>query len=72
MSRLRIASTHVAAALTGAIFGAVLVLAVDGMTRSPAPDPARPQAQENLEILPDLHPSNARVLLAWSPLGLPA
>jgi len=72
VSRVKLASSHIAAAIAGAVIGAVLVLGVDGLTRTVPPSPATPQLQEPLEILPGVHPASARVLLAWSPLGVPA
>lgn len=71
MSRLRLASSHTAAAIAGAVFGALLVLGVDGLTRTPAPEPDRPRPQRQIQVLDGVHPTSARVLLAWSPLGMP-
>ena len=59
---------HTASALVGALVGALVVLAADGLTRMPAPDPywARPPARPQPPTI-----DAAKVLLAWAPGGLP-
>jgi D-alanyl-D-alanine carboxypeptidase len=75
---------HVAAAIVGAIVGAVLVLAVDGFSRTPAagpggtPAPAPTPFGERVPLSTSV-PKHVAVsgrprgiLLAWAPGGLPA
>lgn len=73
MSLSKVASTT-AAAVIGAIVGAVVVLAAEGATRDlPPREPAGPRTPvEELEVRrpPRLGPKRT-VLLAWSPGGIP-
>jgi hypothetical protein len=75
---------HLAAAVVGAIVGAVLVLAVDGLSRTPGPrgsGPApssspsgSPSPEETAPRKPPRVAVSARprgILLAWAPGGLP-
>jgi hypothetical protein len=70
VSRVRLASSHIAAAIAGAVLGAVLVLAVDGMTRTPVPRTSPTQAE--IEVVPSVKEASSRVLLAWSPFEIPS
>lgn len=69
MTRFKTLSSHAAAVLIGAIVGALVMFAVDGLTR---PDPSRrPAPAERIEVAAMPPESNAKVLLAWSPYDLP-
>ncbi len=59
--------------MLGAIIGALVVLAAEGLTR-PSLEPRQPtEASDDIEIVPSVQPNTASgVLLAWSPDGLPA
>jgi hypothetical protein len=74
---------HLAAAVLGAIVGAVLVLTVDGLGRTPEPRPASapaPAPSPSPQAGPETRPRPGRIeisarprgiLLAWAPGGLP-
>jgi hypothetical protein len=71
MSRWRNAPLHGAFALVGALVGALVVLAAEGLTRTPAPGPAKRQPRgESLAPAPApaLHRPRG-VLLAWATDG---
>lgn len=76
MSRVRRLGGNLGAALVGAIVGALVMLTIDGATRS-APAPTRPVAIRSIPA--EAIDTSARpalpeetVLLAWSPGGVPA
>ena len=50
--------------------GALLVLAVDGLTRTPPPD--APEPQTKIEVVPSVREATSKVLLAWSPFDIPS
>ena len=66
---------HAASALVGALVGALVVLGVDGLTRPAGPASNRPALTDWPETAAPAGPAyprgRSRVLLAWSPGGLP-
>jgi hypothetical protein len=68
--RLSSLSGHAGSALVGVVVGALVVLAADGLTRAPTPGPEGRRLPV-VDAAPDATSSPGRVLLAWSPGGLP-
>ncbi|HWL66098.1 MAG TPA: M15 family metallopeptidase [Actinomycetota bacterium] len=63
---------HLGAALVGVIVGGLVVLGVEGMTRTPSTSPSRQPSSGPIDVVPDYRTAVPNVMLAWSPLGLPA
>lgn len=72
---MRALSTNAAAAVIGALVGALLVLGADSLTKeTEPPESTREAPTPEVEVLPRPHdiPSAGTILLAWAPGSLPA